>query len=249
LTVASGAKLTTSGDDKINLGGKLIVKEGGTFEIADGTDPDSSGGGGTITVESGATLIDKKPAGASLFGAYGVDSIVISAGSIAMIGDSVLIGPSSGNNKGQKLQLTSGEVKLTAAGYELAGDATLVSEFDIANSASLKITGTSTLTVADGAELRGYSSATNFLGLSDKNARIVLQSANSSLSRWANGTDSHTIPVIQDTAGVRLWDDTVIIDAYVSSRFTGPAILVKSDAYSATPPTPPGSQYGTWVKQ
>jgi hypothetical protein len=249
LTIAPGAKLTTSAAGKFDIatGGELRVKEGGIFEIANGTT--TNGGNGTIVLESGSTSIDRS----SPMGTYMGATSIVHAGAIVIHGqDKIFIGPASGNNKGQVIQLIAGTITSDATAlYVLDGQATLVSQFGIAEPASLKITGTSTVTVAGGGELLGFPGAVNFLGRSEKNAKIVLQDANSFLSRQEITNTMNPIPNIEDTAGNSLWE-TVTIETFNSYRVTGPAVLVKSDDYSAppAPPAPPASSTnGTWVKQ
>jgi hypothetical protein len=234
LTVAPGAKLTTVAGKNVNipLNTELIVKEGGTFEIVAGTTA-TSGLGGKITIESGATSIDK-PGGGSLFAPGSTGAYVFKAGAIAMLGDSVFIGPASGNNKGQRLQLNTGELTLKVTGYELDGDATLVSHFGISTRMELKMTATSTLTI-DGGNLHGFAGSTDFLdNIAGSNvgtgARIVLLDSSSSISVDDDSPIVTTKPVIEDLAGNDLWDTAVeiSIDGTDAKAITGPAVLVKT---------------------
>jgi hypothetical protein len=174
VTVGSGAKLTTSGTFTPATG-TLIVKEGGTFEIGTGTTK-SGDFTTTITLESGAVSIDK---GASLGGTLfatndDTGSYVINAGAVAKLGpnEAVFVGPSTGDNKGQMVQLNAGVLEIKATAYELksSGAATLVARQVVP---SLNIGSGSTVTIANGGELIFYNDVnTNLIG--GTGARIVL---------------------------------------------------------------------------
>jgi hypothetical protein len=181
---------------------------------------------GTIIIESGATSIDRKPKGGSLWeNTSDAGSYVFKAGAIAIVADSVLIGPSSGSNKGEMLQLNSGEITLKATGYELDGNAALVSMFGISTGMTLKMTGTSTLTIAGGGHLHGFEQSSAFLadGSITAGAKIVLQDSSSWLSVQKTMSSKPSIEGVDWTTA-----ESVTIDAADDSwRITGPAILVK----------------------
>jgi hypothetical protein len=233
----------SGGSGTLTVAGEINVKEGGTFEIANGTTGTAGGFTGTITLESGATSIDRKSGGGSVFlgGGANTGSYVIKAGAIAIVGNNVLVGPSSGNNKGQAVQLTSGIMKVEVTGYSLLkdgdvpGNATLVSNPNIF---ALKIDGVSTLTVASGADLRSAQDG-NFLAPSEQNAKIILLDAKSTLSVYEPATPPN-LPPLGGGFSAGSWEDVTINDpvygAIPAKRIAGPAVLVKDAG-------------GTWVKQ
>jgi hypothetical protein len=243
VTVAPGAKLTTMGTansfDMSDSDAQLIVKGGGTLEIANGTTSTSgSGFKGTITVESGATVIDRNPVGGSLFTNTFDDtgSYVLSAGAVAIIGNDVFVGPATGNAKGQVVQLNSGTFTIKVAGYELAGDATLAAYHGIRGPGqTVKLSATSTLTVDSGATLlygEDGSGFTDFFSTSANGAKIVLSAADSSIT-WRRTTNEFTIddvPVSWSSVDGNSWkfkqdNPNGWMDYY--AYLTGPATLVK----------------------
>jgi hypothetical protein len=246
LTIAPGAKLTILGDDDSPVmgdGTQLIVKAGGTLEYADGI-TSNTGFAGTIIIESGATSIDRKPGGSPLTGGgktiiyAGATDIVNShaltptppLGSPYTYQDIVRVGPASGNNKGQILQLTSGTFTgVSGSGYILEGDATLVAEHSISPvTTGLKLTSNSTLTIVGGGDLR-FEDTTNVLTNSEEGAKIILRDADSYIT-----TDGHTAPTWM--ASATDWGNVYGVDGttLLSRRLTGPAVLVKGNAANWT---------------
>jgi hypothetical protein len=233
LTVGPGGKLiTVSGNFDVITGTQLIIKEGGTFEIASGTTTTATSGFvGKIIVESGATVIDKD--GTLL--PTGTDSDVsyyeINAGATVIVKDKVLIGPSSGTRKGEIVQLTSGTMKIVSdGGYVLDGSATVVGEYLIPT-AALKITGTSILTVAAGGNLRHNTDA-DFLSTSDSGARIVLSDAKSYLTVLNSSAFVYpgTPPTLSVTGGINWTYDNDSAPTGYSGKvlLSGPVTLVYS---------------------
>jgi hypothetical protein len=248
LIIAPGAKLTTLGAASSLVMGadsQLIVKAGGTFELAKGTTSSSNKFEGTIIIESGATSIDRSPGGSPLTGG---GKIIVFAGATDILNshaltptpppgssytyqDIVRVGPASGNNKGQILQLTSGTFTgVSGSGYILEGDATLVAEHSIAPVATgLKLTSNSTLTIVGGGDLRFTAAATNVLSTSEEDAKIILRDADSYIT-----TDGHTAPAWMASAAD--WGNVYDVDGttLLSRRLTGPAVLVKGNAANWT---------------
>jgi hypothetical protein len=204
---------------------------------------------GTIIVESGATAIDRKQGGASLFNhANDTGSYEIHEGAIVIVNsqaigptyqDVILVGPASGNNKGQVLQLNSGALTITAKSYELEdGTATtLVVDHTVPASSSgsddgVILSAKSALTVAGGGNLACLSN-NDFLKNSANGAKIVLQNENAYLS-LLDDTNAITSPVFTIT-GAPWTMPADPVDGYYRAYITGPAVLVKTA--------------GVWVKQ
>jgi hypothetical protein len=254
LTVAPGATLTATGTGTtITITGALRVKAGGTFKINDGVNGTSQFNG-TLVLESGATSIDLNEGGASLTGSgtttVHAGATVITYSQALNPGSDryqnvILIGPATGSNKGQVIQLNSGTLKTNSSTpfYKLDGDATLVAEHGVPSASStddgLIITATSTLTVAAGGNLFCYP-VSDFLKNSEEGAKIVLSDASSRIT-LKNGSAIGTAPTW--TSGIS-WDidDPKADDNIFSGYITGPAVLVYTDTDDTVGPD-------TWVKQ
>jgi hypothetical protein len=232
VTVAPGAKLSVSGTVNVT-GGEIKVKEGGTFEVADGIS--LTGFAGAITVESGATSIDKKPGGGSLISSGG--SYVISAGATVIVNSStfgsyrdvVLVGPSSGNNRGEVLQLTSGTITIAATSYSLDGNATLVAEHSVKTD-GLNISDTSILTVDggtllwDNTDVPGGSSP--FGSSTDPGAKIILRDAKASIIVLNTKTQISVAPIAITGVEDGGWTYSGPSGGYYRATLSGPAVLV-----------------------
>jgi hypothetical protein len=192
ITVAGGAKLTTSATKKFNLtntGVFLRIKSGGTLEILGTTDVGDGNFVGKIIVEDGGTFIDRTEGGLFVDASNDVGSYEISAGGVLISGTTVLVGPTAGANSGQKFQLKSGEITVAFGDtYTLDGDADMVGSLEIGG---LAIDGT--LTVADKVDLSGDDATTLLTG--EDGAKIILAGTGSSItvldsSSWDNVADS-----------------------------------------------------------
>jgi hypothetical protein len=133
--------------------GHILVKSGGTF-IVENTKGVGSATNSTITIESGATYIDKYAGVTPAFvsnPAHYQTTLIIKAGAVVKDKNgAVFIGPDSGNAAGTILQLHAGsELKGGYNGYVLTGNASLVKDFKLWG---LAITNGS-LTIKDGVTL------------------------------------------------------------------------------------------------
>ncbi|MDR0689788.1 MAG: hypothetical protein LBG08_05940 [Spirochaetaceae bacterium] len=188
LTIAPGAKLTLKAAKLAGaIAGTIIVKEGGTLLI-ENIDKDSKYCTGELVLEKGATLIDKKDGGDSLLadssdtGKYTIHAgATLIANSAAFGGprEAVIVGSSSGNYRGEFIQLNSGILTLKAEqALELDGNATLVYNLPVK---SMALGATSILTV-DGGSLLGVDNDDDFLNASTTGAKIVLRNAASNIT-------------------------------------------------------------------
>jgi hypothetical protein len=209
LTIAPGAKLTVT-TGVFTLNGSLTVKAGGTFEIASGAG--TPAGTGAIKVESGATVIDGK--------GFTTGSYVIKAGGALIAEGKVLVGPSSGSNKGTVFQLTSGAMTIKIDdSYALNGDATLVSELIVKNG-GVDLSGTSTLTIGNLVWTEGSEYFATTVGTG---AKVILRDAGSSITVLEDGSNDGLASdpfAITDIAWV--YDSATATKGWIS----GPAVLV-----------------------
>jgi hypothetical protein len=209
IIIPEGAKLTTAPSKAFNITANTItltIKKGGALEIRDNTDVTGTFKG-KIVVEDGGTFIDRT-AGGLLADSADDGSFQINAGGVLISGTTVLVGPTTGANIGQKFQLKSGKMTVEFEKYTLArdvvlgkqinGDANLAGSLEVA---ALEIDGT--LTVADKVDLYGADSATLLTGSSG--AKIILAGTGASIgvykAAWT-GTADKTAALAASGGGI-----------------------------------------------
>jgi hypothetical protein len=146
-----------------------------------------------------------------------------------------MIGPSSGNNKGQVLQLISGVLTMgdptgSLPGYALDGTATLVVQRHFP---TVILSADSTLTVASGADLVNLGDIATFLSESEDGAKIVLEDSTSSIT-YFGGTHTPSLSGVSFIPGTYTYGASWTGSGY---RVTGPLVLVYNEISD------------TWVKQ
>jgi hypothetical protein len=255
LTVAATLTLK-SATAAITLKGNIFVKEGGTL-ILNPPDPGTTKIGtrtdtSKIELFSGATLIEKTPAAGSFGDFKGIN--VVHTGAILIINDNALngrneetvfIGPASGSNSGQILQLNSGTAVVGEAGSNtsypnragtdiavnglyLDGDATLVHDYEIRM--NMILNAASTLTIASGKKL---SFDTTYTLAATEGARIVLHDG---ASITLNSSSDITAPALETGKGPEIKARIVDNDSTPkTASLIGPMVL----QYNGT----------SWVKQ
>jgi hypothetical protein len=211
------ATLTLDTTGAVSITGVVYVKEGGTLVVkkAEGSNTFS----GSLELYSGSTLNAGVLAGLSI-------PAVVHAGAVFIDSTTpgkpvVAIGPATGDNKGQILQLTTGTIGLTAAAYTLDGDATLVNTFTVGTLPEALVLGsTSTLTIANGGKLNSTVNE-NFFGADGIGAKIVIATGGSLTMSVSSITASSALVKLDGLT----WTEAIDVVS-----IAGPVTLIKTSA-------------------